>query len=49
MSGGFDSRKDSQSIKFEGRPQTFIKLKFREIRDSKLSSLHPFDNMIIIY
>ena len=49
MSEGFNSRIDSQSIKFKRRPQTFIKLKFRELPDSKLSSLHPFDNMIIIY
>ena len=49
MSGEFDSRKDSQSKKFEQRPQIFVKLSFRELRDSKLSGLHPFDNMAIIH
>ena len=49
MSGGFDSKKDSQSTKFEPRPQIFIKLSFRELCDSKLSRLHPFDNMAIIH
>ena len=37
MSGEFDSRKDSQSTKFERRPQIFIKLSFGELCDSKLS------------
>ena len=27
----------------------FVKLSFRELRDSKLSGLHPFDNMAIIH
>ena len=49
MSGEFDSRKDSQSIKFEQRPQIFVKLNFRELRDSKLSGLHAFDYMAIIH
>ena len=49
MSGEFDSRKDSQSIIFERRPQIFEKLIFRELHDSKLSDLHPFDNMAIIH
>ena len=40
MSGEFDSRKDSQSTKFERRPQIFINLSCRELRDSKLSGLH---------
>ena len=31
MSGEFDARKDSQSTKFDRRPQIFIKLKFREL------------------
>ena len=48
MSGEFGSRKDSQLTKFERRPQIFIKLSFRELYDSKLSGLHPFDNMAII-
>ena len=30
MSGDFDSRKDSQSTKFEWRPRIFVKLSFRE-------------------
>ena len=49
MSGKFDSRKDLHSTNFEGRPQIFVKLSFRELCDSKLSGLHPFDNMAIIY
>ena len=40
MSGQFDSRKDLQSKKIEQKPQIFQKLSFRELRDSKLSSLH---------
>ena len=48
MSGEFDSRKDSQSTKFEPRPQIFIKLSFRELCESKLSGLLAFDNMAII-
>ena len=49
ISEEFDSRKDSQSTKFEPRPQIFIKLSFRELCDSKLSRLHPFDNTAIIH
>ena len=49
MSGEFDSRKDLQSSKFEQRSQIFVKLSFRELRDSKLSGLHAFDNMAIIH
>ena len=49
MSGEFDSRKDLQSTKFEQRPQIFIKLRFRELCDSKLSGLHAFDNKAIIH
>ena len=49
MSGEFDFRKDSQSTKSEQRPQIFVKLSFRELRDSKLSGLHAFDNMAIIH
>ena len=45
----FDSRKDSQSTKFERRPQIFVKLSFRELCDSKLSGLHAFDNIAIIH
>ena len=47
MSGEFDSREDSQSTKFEQRPQIFVKVSFRELCDSKLSGLHAFDNMAI--
>ena len=49
MSGEFDSRKDSHSMKLEERPQIFIKLSFRELCGSNLSGLHPFDNMAIIH
>ena len=45
MSGEFDSRKDSQLTKFEQRPQIFIRL--RELHDTKLPGLHPFNNMAI--
>ena len=45
----FGSRKDSQSTKFKQKPQIFIKLSFRELCNSKLSGLHPFDNMAIIF
>ena len=49
MAGEFDSRKDSQSTKYEQRPQIFIKVSFREVCDLKLSGLHTFDNMAIIH
>ena len=49
MSEEFDSRKDSQSIKFKQRPWIFVKLSFREMCDSKLSGLYPFDNIAIIH
>ena len=49
MSGEFDSRKDSQSRKFERRPRIFVKLSFRELWDSKLSGFYAFDNMAIIH
>ena len=49
ISGEFDSRKDSQSTKFERRPQIFVKLSLRELCGSKLSGLHAFDNMVIIH
>ena len=48
MSQEFDSRKDSQSIKFEQRLQIFAKLSFRELCDS-VSGLHSFDNMSIMH
>ena len=49
MSGEFESRKDSQSTKFELRCRIFIKLSFRKLWNSKLSGLHAFDNMTIIH
>ena len=49
MLGEFDLGKDSRSTKFEEKPQIFAKLSFRELCDSKLFGLHPFDNMVIIY
>ena len=49
MLGEFNSRKDSQSTKFEWRPQVFIKLCFRELCDSYLFGLHTFDNMAMIH
>ena len=49
MSGECYSRKDSNSRKIKQRPQIFINVSFREIGDSKLSGLHPFDNMAIIH
>ena len=47
MSGEFDSRKDSHSTKLKKRPQIFVKLSLRELRDAKLSGLHSFDMVII--
>ena len=49
MSGEFNSRKDSQSTKFKQKSQIFIKLKFRELSNSKLSGLHAFNNMVIVH
>ena len=49
MSGEFDSRKDSLSTKLERKLQIFLKLSFRELCGSKLSGLHPFDNMAIFH
>ena len=49
ISSEFDSRKDSHSIKYEKRPQIFVKLKFRKLCDSKWSGLHPFGKMVIIH
>ena len=45
MSQKFDSRKESHLKQFEQRPQILVKLSFRELCYSKLSGLHPFDNM----
>ena len=49
MPGEFDSKKDSQSTKFERRPQIFVKPRFRELLNSTLSSLHVFDNTTTIH
>ena len=49
MSREFDSRKYSHSTKSEQRSQIFVKLDFRELCDSKLSDLQPFDNMAMIH
>ena len=49
ISGEFNSRKDSQSTKFEWGPQIFVMLSVRELCNSKLSGLHPFDNMAVIH
>ena len=43
------SRKDSHSTKFERRSGIFVKLSFRELCDSKISGLHPFDNIAIVH
>ena len=48
MSREFGSRKDSQLTEFEQRPQIFVKLRFRELYDSKSSGFHPFGNVAII-
>ena len=48
-SGVFNSRKDSNSTKFEQKLQIFVELSFREKCDSKLSGLHSFDNMALIH
>ena len=49
MSGEFDSRKVLHSKKFERKPPIFVKPSLRELCDSKLSGLHPFENMAIIH
>ena len=49
MSGEFDSGKDSHSTKLERRPRIIVKLSFKELCSSKLSGLHPFDNMAKIH
>ena len=49
MSGEFDSRKDPQSMKFKQRPQTFVKLNFRELCGSKFCDLDPYDSMTILH
>ena len=47
MSGDFDSRKDSHLTEFKQKPSILVKLSFRELCDSKVSGLCPFDNMAI--
>ena len=47
MSREFVSRKDPHSRKFQQKPRIYIKLSFRELRNSNLSGLHSFDNMTI--
>ena len=49
MPGEFDSKKVLHLAKFKQKPQIYVKLSFREVCDSKLSSLHPFGNMTIIH
>ena len=54
MSGEFDSRKDSCSYSDSNLNKTLKYLfkrvlSFRELRGSKLSGLHYFDNMAIIH
>ena len=49
MSGESDSRKESHSTKLEQKPQIFVKQSFKKLCSSKLSGLHPFDNMAIIH
>ena len=48
MSGAFDSRTYSHSKKFKQRPQILLRLNLRELCASKLTGLHPFDNMVIL-
>ena len=43
----FDSMKDLSPTKLEQRPQTLVKLRFRDLYYSKLSILSIFDNMAI--
>ena len=40
-----DSRKGSHPMKFKNRSQILVKQMVRDFCDSKLSGLHPFDNM----
>ena len=47
MSVEFDSKKDSYPTKFELRPTILVTLSFRELYDSNLYGLHPFDNMVV--
>ena len=47
MSREFNSRKDSHPTKFKQRSQILVKISSKELLDSKLSGLHPFDNIAI--
>ena len=47
MPGDFDSKKDSNSMKFKRRHRILVKLSFKELYYSNLSGLHPFDNVVI--
>ena len=47
MAGEFDPRKGSHPTKFERKPRIMVKLSVRELCDSNLSSLCPFDNVAI--
>ena len=49
LSGEFYSRKDSQSTKFEQRPQIFVQQSLKDLCNSRLSGLHPSDNITIIH
>ena len=49
MSQVFDSRKEAHSTKLEHRPQIIVKVSFRELCGSQLSSLDPFYNIVIIH
>ena len=43
------SRKDSQSTKFQWRPQIFGQLSFRDLWNSKLDGLYALDNVAIMH
>ena len=49
MQEEFDSRKDSHSMKFEGRRWILVKLIFKELYDSNLPGLHTFDDMAVLW
>ena len=49
ISRNFDSKKDSHSMELKQRPQILIKLSFRELWDSSLYGLYPFDNIVISF
>ena len=49
MLGEFDLRKHSYSTQLERRHQILVKLSFTDLCDSKLSGLHPFNNIAIIH